>query len=75
MKRLEQALNEDPTNGQIEIYLARDLTLCGRLDEAVIHAKRAVELAPEDEIVAQNWCRLALLQKDYAVAARRGAMR
>ncbi len=72
VKRLEQALNEDPTNGQIEIYLARDLTLCGRLDEAVIHAKRAVELAPEDEIVAQNWCRLALLHKDYLVAVAAG---
>jgi tetratricopeptide (TPR) repeat protein len=42
------------------------------LDEAVLQARRAVDLAPEDEIVAQSWCRLALLQKDYAAAAAAG---
>jgi tetratricopeptide (TPR) repeat protein len=76
VKRLEQALKRDPSNGQIEIYLARNLTLCDRLDEAVVHAKRAVELSPEDEIVAQTWCSLALRRKDYpeAVTAGRAAL-
>ena len=46
VKRLEQALKNDPANAWIESYLARDLALCDRLDEAVVHAKRAVELAP-----------------------------
>ncbi|MGP8201201.1 MAG: tetratricopeptide repeat protein [Limisphaerales bacterium] len=76
VKRLEQALKHDPFNGEIEIYLARDLTLCDRLDEAIVHAKRAVDLAPEDEIVAQTWCSLALRRKDYqeAVTAGRAAL-
>jgi len=76
VKRLEQALKHDPTDAPIESYLSRNLALCGRLDEAVVHAKHAVELAPEDEVVAQNWCVLALRHKSYeeTVAAGRHAL-
>jgi tetratricopeptide (TPR) repeat protein len=76
VKRLEQALKDDPTNAQIESALAINLVLCERLDEAVVHAKRAVELAPEDEAASETWCRLALRHKDYkdAVTAGRDAL-
>ena len=76
VERLEQALKHDPADAPIESELARDLALCDRLDEAVVHAKRAVELAPEDEVVARNWCMLALRHKSYeaAVAAGRHAL-
>jgi tetratricopeptide (TPR) repeat protein len=68
--RLEQALQHEPAN------LARDLALCGRLDEAVEHAKHAADLAPEDEVVARNWCMLALRRQSYeeALAAGRHAL-
>ena len=76
VKRLEQALKDDPANAQIESALAKVLALCERLDEAVVHAKRAVELAPEDEVAAQTWCMLALRRNDYkdAVTAGRDAL-
>jgi 4-amino-4-deoxy-L-arabinose transferase-like glycosyltransferase len=76
VKRLEQALKDDPANAQIESFLARDLAHGDRLDEAVVHAKRAVELAPEDEVVSRNWCMLALRHESYedAVAAGRYAL-
>jgi len=76
VKRLEQALKDDPANAQIETALANNLALCERLDEAVVHAKHAVELAPEDEAASQTWCRLALRRKDYleAVTAGRDAL-
>jgi tetratricopeptide (TPR) repeat protein len=73
VKRLEQALKDDPANAWIESYLARYLARCDRLDEAVVHAKRAVELAPEDELVSRTWCMLALRRESYqeTVAAGR----
>ncbi|MGD0813626.1 MAG: glycosyltransferase family 39 protein [Verrucomicrobiota bacterium] len=73
---LEQALKHNPANAAIESFLARDLLLCNRLDEAVIHAKHAVELAPEDEVAARMWCAVALRHKDYeeTVAAGRHAL-
>ena len=73
VKRLEQALQNDPDNAWVESYLARDLARCNRLDEAVVHAQRAARLAPEDEVLARTWCMLALRHKDYndAVAAGR----
>jgi tetratricopeptide (TPR) repeat protein len=76
VKRLEQALKKNPANGGIEAFLARNLALCGRLDEAVAHARRAVELAPEDEIASKTWCMLSLRRKDYeeAVTAGREAL-
>jgi tetratricopeptide (TPR) repeat protein len=76
VKRLEQALKDDPANAQIESALAKNLALCKRLDEAVVHAKRAVELAPEDEAASETWCMLALRCKDYkdAVTAGRDAL-
>jgi tetratricopeptide (TPR) repeat protein len=58
VKRLEQALNNDPANAQIEMALGQDLGLCNRLDEAVLHARRAVELAPENEVAAETLCSL-----------------
>jgi Flp pilus assembly protein TadD len=76
VKRLEQALTNDPANAGIESALAWDLARCNRLDEAIVHAKRAVELAPEDEIIARDWCMLALRHKSYdeTVAAGRHAL-
>ena len=76
VNQLEQALKDTPANGRIEAFLAQDLALCGRLDEALLHAKRAVELAPEDELAPQTCCRLAFRCKDYkeAVAAGREAL-
>jgi hypothetical protein len=65
MKRLEQALKNDPANAWIESELAWNLALCDRLDEAVVHAKHAVELAPENEVAAQTWCKLAWHRKSY----------
>jgi tetratricopeptide (TPR) repeat protein len=76
VKRLEQALKNDPANAWIESELAWNLALCDRLDEAVVHAKHAVELAPEDEVAAQTWCKLAWHRKSYeeTVAAGRYAL-
>jgi tetratricopeptide (TPR) repeat protein len=76
VKRLEQALENHPANAQIECCLAWDLALCDRLDEATGHAKRAVELAPEDEVAARTWCKVALRHKSYedAVTAGRDAL-
>jgi tetratricopeptide (TPR) repeat protein len=76
VKRLEQALKNDPANSRIESELAQVLARCDRLDEAVVHAKHAVELAPENEAAAQTWCKLALRRKDYgdAVTAGRDAL-
>jgi tetratricopeptide (TPR) repeat protein len=76
MERLEQALKDGPADAAIESELARELALCGRSDEAFVHAKRAVELAPEDEVVARMWCVLALRRKSYeeAIAAGRYAL-
>jgi len=76
VKRLEQALKHDPASPWIESELARDLALCNRLDEAVVHAKRAVELAPEDEVAARMWCAVAVRHKNYeeTVAAGRHAL-
>ena len=76
VERLEQALQNDPADAPIESELARDLALCDRLDEAVVHAKRAVELAPEDEVVARMWCAVAVRHKNYeeTVAAGRHAL-
>jgi Flp pilus assembly protein TadD len=74
--RLEQAIKDDPANAGIESELAWDLGLCGRLDEAVVHAKRAVALAPENEVACETWCALALRNKDYedVVTAARHAL-
>jgi tetratricopeptide (TPR) repeat protein len=72
VSRLEQALKMDPDNARIETSLARDLALCGRSDEAVAHARRAAELAPEDEITSQTWCLLALRRKDFQEAVTAG---
>ncbi len=76
VKRLEQALKHDPTDAPMESELAWALALCDRLDEAVVHAKRAFELAPEDEVVSRNWCVVALRHTSYeeAVAAGRDAL-
>ena len=80
MARLEQAIKDgtrdNPFDAQLESELARDLVRCGRLDEAVVHAKRAAELAPEDEVVSRTWCALALRHKSYeaGVAAGRDAL-
>ena len=73
VQQLEEALKVDPANARNETYLARDLALCGRLAEAVRHAKHAVELAPEDELASLHWFRLAFRNNDYkeAVAAGR----
>jgi Tfp pilus assembly protein PilF/4-amino-4-deoxy-L-arabinose transferase-like glycosyltransferase len=76
VERLEQAIKHDPANAWMESYLARDLGRCDRLDEAVVHARRSVELAPEDEVVLRNWCMLALRHENYeeAVAAGRDTL-
>jgi Flp pilus assembly protein TadD len=76
VERLEQALKDNPADAPIETELGRNLALCGRLDEAVVHAKRAVELAPEDEVALQTWCMLALRHKSYedTVVAGRDAL-
>ncbi len=76
VKRLEQEIKDHPANAQIESALAQSLGLCDRLDEAIVHAKRAVELSPEDAGAFQTWCALALQHKDYedAVAAGRAAL-
>ena len=76
VKRLEQALKDDPANARIETFLARNLALCDRLDEAVVHAKRAVELAPEDELVSQTLYVLEVRHRSYedAVTAGRDAL-
>jgi hypothetical protein len=76
VKRLEQAIKDDPGNAWIETYLARDLGHGDRLDEAVTHAKRAAELAPEDVVVLRNWCMLALRHESYedAIVAGRDAL-
>jgi hypothetical protein len=77
--RLEQAIKngarDNPFKAQLESELARDLVRCDRLNEAVVHAKRAAELAPEDEVVSRTWCTLALRHKSYedTVAAGRNA--
>jgi len=76
VERLEQAIKDHPGDAEIESELGRDLALCDRLDEAVVHAKRAVELAPEDAFVSRTWCRLALGHQSYedAVSAGRDAL-
>jgi Flp pilus assembly protein TadD len=76
VERLEHALKDGPANAPIESELARDLARCDRLEEAVVHAKRAVELAPEDEVLSRNWCMLALRHESYedAIAAGRHAL-
>ena len=76
VKRLEQALRRDPAGAWIEFSLARDLAACGRLDEALVHAQHALELAPEDEGIAQGCCLLELRRKNHpaAVAAGRYAL-
>jgi Flp pilus assembly protein TadD len=76
VKRLEQALKDDPANASIEASLAWDMARCGRLDEAIVHAKLAVELAPEDEIVARGRCTLELRHKNFeeSIAAGRHAL-
>jgi Flp pilus assembly protein TadD len=70
---LEQTLQHDPANAAIESALAGYLAFRGRSDEAVLHARRAVELAPEDEVAARNQCALEMRAKNYGacvVAAR-----
>jgi len=76
VQRLMQTAKDDPANAQAEYFLACDLSYCNRWDEAVVHAKRAAELAPEDEAAWRTWCVLALRHKDYedAVTAARGAL-
>jgi tetratricopeptide (TPR) repeat protein len=76
VKRLEQAIQNDPENARIQSALARVLALCDRLDEAVVHVKRAVALAPEDQVVARTWCLVELHRKSYedAVTAGRHAL-
>ena len=76
MERLELAVKEGTTDAQLESELAGDLALCNRWDEALAHAKRAVELAPENAAFFQNWCTLAVLHKNYgeAVTAARAAL-
>jgi tetratricopeptide (TPR) repeat protein len=76
VKRLEEILKENPTTAQIESVLAQSLALCDRLDEAIVHARRAVELAPQDPAAFQTLCALALRHKDYheAVTAGRDAL-
>jgi tetratricopeptide (TPR) repeat protein len=76
LKELELALQRDPANGHIESALASNLAFDNRLDEAIPHARRAVELAPEDEAIAQNLCRLELRHENYqqTVAAARYAL-
>jgi cytochrome c-type biogenesis protein CcmH/NrfG len=72
LKLLEQALKDNPTDGEIEFEMARELGQSGRLDEAVVHAERAVQLAPENEDACQSWCSLALRHKNYEEAVRAG---
>jgi Flp pilus assembly protein TadD len=75
-KRLQQVLEKDPGNAWAETYLARDLARCGRTDEALSHARHAVELAPEDQVVARTWCSLEShgQTNDEAVVAARHAL-
>jgi hypothetical protein len=72
VKRIEQALKVDPSNAFIESFLARDLAFCNRTEEALAHAKRAVELAPEDEFALQTWCILAVRRQNAAEAVVAG---
>jgi len=72
VQRLEQAIKNDPANARIESELAWDLALCDRLDEAVAHAKRAYEQAPEDAYACQIWCDLALRRHSYEEAVTAG---
>ncbi len=76
VSRLEQAAKSGSPDAEIESELARDLVLCDRLDEAVVHAKRAVELAPEDKLSALTLCTLEVRRKNYddAVEAGRHAL-
>jgi Flp pilus assembly protein TadD len=74
VKRLEQALKENPDDTELETELARELELCGRLDEAVGHAKRAMELGPENEDAGKLWCSLALRDKKFDEAVKAGRM-
>jgi tetratricopeptide (TPR) repeat protein len=72
VKLLEHAIKDDPADAQIETFLAWDLSFCGRLDEAIVHAKRAVELAPENEDAGKALCGLALRQNNYEEAVTAG---
>jgi len=68
IQRLEDAARNHPTDAQIEWFLAQDFELDGRLDEALVHAERAVELAPEDDYIAQTRASLELHRKNYGAA-------
>jgi tetratricopeptide (TPR) repeat protein len=76
VKRLEQLLKDNPNSAPLESALARSLGYCDRLDEALIHVKRSVELSSEDAGAFQTWCALAVRHKDYqeAVTAARSAL-
>jgi tetratricopeptide (TPR) repeat protein len=72
LKYLEQAAEKDPRNGRLELAMAEDLMLEKRLDEALPHAKRAVELGPEDELALKLCCDLASHRGDYEAAIEVG---
>jgi Flp pilus assembly protein TadD len=63
--RLQMALTDHPDNVQVESELGWDLGLAGHYDEALPHIHHAVELAPDDSVVAQTWSALANNHKDY----------
>ena len=66
VEQLQQALKHDANNVQLETELSWDLGLCGKADEGIAHAKRAVELAPENVVAAQMWRALAMRQTNRA---------
>jgi Flp pilus assembly protein TadD len=69
---LEQVFKANPGSGPVEGELGRDLALCGRMDEAVMHARHAFALAPEDGSIARMLCAIEEQCKNHAEAIAAG---
>lgn len=67
--QLEEALKANPGNEFVEAYLAWYLAQLNRLDEALVHARRAVAAGPEDKTACKLWSDLAWRRGNYEEAA------
>jgi tetratricopeptide (TPR) repeat protein len=68
LARLEEAARKHPAEAELEANLALALAGKGRMDEAIVDAKHASGLAPDNRYVFATWSQLALRQKNYADA-------
>jgi len=76
LKAYERYLSQHPDDARAHMYLATDLVQVGRIEEAKIEAKKALELSPGDPLMLYNaGCFYAQMgEKNLAIDSIRNAI-